>query len=571
MVSIYKFLSLFFLISFPLMAQDVVVTSEMNYTQLFAGSPLTGSITVTHNKNELIDVNSFKLGTKPLKASFIKNVPMSETSPLIVSIYSFEIATLPKGLHVLPEVSVKVGNKTYKSYSTTFEVFAAKSNQEAQTPTPVAPTVPTVGNIPVADNPELLLKALVEGPSKLYPGQQTKFIYKFLYRGHIDLTKEVLPLLEAAGLKKVGDKQTKDYTENNLNVSEFSQVFEGEKPGTFEFGPSIIEGKAFTENERGEKVYGGTLNSEAPTISIQVLPFPDTGKPTSFNGAIGNYILQASLNGSKTYTPGEKLTLLLEITGDPSNFSTLQAPDLCCQPGFSGMFKPSDLPPISSRMGNTKRFLIDLTPLSSNIKEIPPIEFSSFDPSSGKYLIVKSDSIPLTLDLKKKVTEVKAAAIDTTPAPTNKPLPIEIASNENLTTSDLHNKLLGTWWNILWVPVFAVLFLTEQSYKKEVERKKLEVKEKSSEELFKEAINESGTPNFYSLIQQAFIKALAEKGEISNKEIEPENLSSNGLAGDVKIFLTRLNEVRFSGNKKFDQAIISSAKELFGKIKGTPK
>ena len=66
------------------------------------------------------------------------------------------------------------------------------------------------------------------------------------------------------------------------------------------------------------------------------------------------------------------------------------------------------------------------------------------------------------------------------------------------------------------------------------------------------------------------LSALFDILDLNTVDIEPENLEKTGLQGDVKIFLVKLNEVRFSGNKKFDQAIILSAKELFSKIKGTP-
>src|SRR5262249_12112481 len=44
-----------------------------------------------------------------------------------------------------------------------------------------------------------------------------------------------------------------------------------------------------------------------------------------------------------------------------------------------------------------KRLIFSLIPLTSFVKEIPSIEFSSFDPLSGKYVIRKSNPIPITV------------------------------------------------------------------------------------------------------------------------------------------------------------------------------
>lgn len=554
------------------MSQDIVVTSEMNYTELFADKPLTGTITITHDKNIKVDINSFKVGDKPLKVAFLNDTVISPGSPLIVSIYSFEIPAMPKGLHILPQVSVKVGNKIYRSYSRSFEVFGAEKAKNptsipSQTPTQNQAATPSVQAITSPQSlqgaPELRLETKIEGVEKLYPGQQITFIYKFLYRGHIDLQKEVLPLMDGVGLKKVGDKRIRDYEENNLNVSEFSQKFEAVAPGIFQFGPSIIEGIAL---DAGNKL----LHSETPAVTIEVIPFPYANKPASFNGAIGTYVFKASLNGQPHVNTGEKVTLLLEMTGDPHFLSTVKAPDLCCQPGFTGNFKPSDLPPISNISGNTKRFLVELKPLSPIIKEIPPIEFSSFDLNENKYVTLKTASIPITVSLlpKESIKNESARAIETDQTIGNVQ-PIEIAGIYNLKKSDLENQFAGTWWSILWLPAFAVLWMTEKNFKKEFDAKKLEEKKISSEELLKEALTAvPGSSEFYRLIQSALLKALQEKGEIKDADIEAEALEKTGLPGDVRIFLSKLNEFRFTGKSQFNQAIVSSAEDLYRKIKG---
>ncbi len=554
------------------MSQDIVVTSEMNYTELFADKPLTGTITITHDRNIKVDINSFKLGDKPLKVNFLNDTAMSAQSPLVVSIYNFEIPPLPKGLHVLPQVSVKVGHKIYKSFSRSFEVFGADKAAVQTTPLQ-APVQAPPSSIPVSQSnnksqniegsPVLLLETKVDGSTKLYPGEQTKFIYKFLYRGHIDLRKEELPLLDAVGLKKVGDKQIRDYEENNLNVSEFSQSYEADKPGTFQYGPSIIEGVAL---DSGNK----PLHSETAPIAIEVMPFPIARKPASFNGSIGTYTFKATLNGQPNVNSGEKLTLLLEMTGDPKFLSTVQAPDLCCQPGFTGNFKPSDLPAISNITGNTKRFLVDLKPLSPVIKEIPPIEFSSFDINQNKYITVKTAPIAVSVSLRQG--EIPKPQVTAEIQSDNKVAdvqPIEIAGIYDLTKSDLQNQFAGNWWSILWFPAFAVLWFTEKNFKMEFDAKKLEAKEISSEELLKEALAQvPGSSEFYRLIQNALMMALKEQGQITNVEIEPESLEPTGLSGDVRIFLTKLNEFRFTGKSQFNQAILSSAQDLYTKIKG---
>lgn len=567
-------------ISFNVMSQNVTVTSEMNYTELFSGAPLKGSITVTHNKNDKIDESSFKLGNDPLKVNFLNNVTISEQSPLIVSLYSFEIPTLPKGLHFLPQISVKVGGKVYKSYSISFEVFGRDSPPKNRSPdqnTQEKVPLETAPKLESNETPLLKLEAKVMGPVVLYPGQETKFVYKFYYRGHIDLSKEELPLLEGVGLKKVGDKLTSDYVENGINVSEFGQVFIADKPGTFEFGPSYIEGLSYEVNASQEKIYASTpLHSETTPIKIEVKPFPQEGKPASFNGSIGSYAFSAKLGGGVNVTSQEKLTLLLEMQGDPKFLQTVQAPDLCCQPGFSGNFKPSDLPPISTVSGNTKRFLVDLKPLSPGLKEIPPIEFSSYDPTTNKYLTVKSAPIPIQVNLKNISNDLKAdSSFENTIKPDdafNQTSPIEIAGNDLLKTDDLKNIYFGNFWNLLWIPVFLVLLYTIYNYKREVVKNEPKQNSPISFDLFKKAIEfNPNSPEFSNYLKKAFMHALKENKEIENADIDPDLLKDQDLQGEVKRFLLKLDEIRFTGKTQFSQAILSSAKELFSKLQRNEK
>ncbi|HRD54893.1 MAG TPA: hypothetical protein PLC42_00700 [Parachlamydiaceae bacterium] len=569
----------FQLVSFSLFSQNIVVTSEVNYTEAVAGKPLSGTITITHDKEKQIDADSFKLGNEPLKASFLNNVVISEQSPLIISIYSFELPPKSKGLHVLPEVSVKIGGKTYKSYSRSFEVLGDSfSNSSPPANVQTVPekkaatsTVPDVSSAPlIGDKPELRLETKIDGSTQIYPGQQIKFTYKFLYKGHIDLAKEELPLLEGAGLTKVGDKQVRDYEENQLSVFESSQIFEAKSPGIYQFGPSIVEGMAYEVLPNGTKKYTKEqLRSETPPVLIEVMPFPAAGKPASFNGAVGQFTFKASLNSAPTLNSGEKLTLLLEISGTPESLSTVKAPDLCCQPGFPGNFKPSDLPPISRISNGTKSFLVDLTPLSANITEIPAIEFSSFDLSQNKYITLKSAPIPITVILKTAETKEKPQEI-LTPDSANQVQPIEISGNYSLSKSDLQNKIAGSWWNLLWLPAFALLLVLQYNLHKEWSQKKAIVKKTPSIDLFKAALKEDpGSLAFYKSLQNALLAALEEKGEIPSADIEPQELPKTGLSEEVRLFIAKLDELKFSGKRQFSQAVIASAKELYQKIIGS--
>lgn len=94
--------------------ETVQVTSEINtYENLVAGTPIQGSVMITHDSNNPVDANSFTMGDKPLKVQFAQSIPMSSSSKLVVSIYQFQLPGMKVGNYTLQPIMVKVGGKNY--------------------------------------------------------------------------------------------------------------------------------------------------------------------------------------------------------------------------------------------------------------------------------------------------------------------------------------------------------------------------------------------------------------------------------------------------------------------------
>ncbi len=101
----------------------VQVTSSINaYENIVAGTPIQGTVMITHDSNAAIDASSFRMGDKPLQVTFVQSVPMSQYSNIVVTIYSFRLDGLEKGSHTLPQINVKVGDKVYQAPPLTVQV-----------------------------------------------------------------------------------------------------------------------------------------------------------------------------------------------------------------------------------------------------------------------------------------------------------------------------------------------------------------------------------------------------------------------------------------------------------------
>ena len=419
-----------------------------------------------------------------------------------------------------------------------------------------------------AEKPYLKLEAGIKGDHSIYPGQKTWLYYRYYFQGNISLTVEILPLLDAAGLIKIGEKEFKDYTEGTISVSEISQQVEAVKPGSFSFGPSRIEGYASQGDRPGNPIQDSDLLvSEAPPVILTVLPFPEKDQPASFNGAVGIFTFKASLKSPVKMEIGDDITLLLEISGK-GNLKNVIAPDLCCQPGFSGFFSFSDLPPSEEIEGDVKKILIKIRPLNALLKAIPGIEFSYFNPETVLYAALHSEPISIAIgdpmfenigsqliDKSPKEAESQDSEFDKKKQ-TSSPA-IELESLFSLDKEDLHNKLFGSWWSLVIVPIGLFLLFYQKLFRDSVIWQRMNHQPATARQLFREAFPKNGKVGCnFSLLKKAMKLALVEAGLLATADIPDEQLPDEGLVLEVKKFLALLDEKQFSGKEACDLAEI---------------
>lgn len=131
-------------------------------------------------------------------------------------------------------------------------------------------------------------------------------------------------------------------------------------------------------------------------IDLQVSPLPTVNVPPGFNGAVGAYSMSVTA-GPTTVVAGDPITLRVQITGRGS-LDSLALPD------FSGWNNFKTYPPTSKINANdtfategSKTFEQIVTPQNSDIRALPPISFSFFDPEQRQYRTLTQPAIPLVV------------------------------------------------------------------------------------------------------------------------------------------------------------------------------
>ena len=136
----------------------------------------------------------------------------------------------------------------------------------------------------------------------------------------------------------------------------------------------------------------------SPAIKITVKELPEETKPQGYNGAVGDFLIGATLQQS-TFNANETGILKLRISGY-GNLTMLTLPVVQWPSGIEVFEAKSneEIDKNSNLLQGAKLFEIPFSAKEGHYK-IPPVEFSFFDPEANQYKTIYTDS--LELDVKK--------------------------------------------------------------------------------------------------------------------------------------------------------------------------
>jgi hypothetical protein len=150
-------------------------------------------------------------------------------------------------------------------------------------------------------------------------------------------------------------------------------------------------------------------NAISNKVKINVQPLPSGNKPESFNGAVGDFSFNADIDKTTGKT-NEPVTLKVVISGK-GNLELLEMPELNLPSGFE-RYEPKTSENINRRdvIAGVKTAEYLMVPRVVGIREIPPVEFSFFNPAMKKYITLKSNPFTLNITQGERLPEVESAS-----------------------------------------------------------------------------------------------------------------------------------------------------------------
>jgi hypothetical protein len=130
-------------------------------------------------------------------------------------------------------------------------------------------------------------------------------------------------------------------------------------------------------------------------VTIEVLPFPEAGKPAGFAGNTGRFRISASADKRSVKT-NEAITYKIAVEGE-GNIRQIQAPAVAFPTDFE-VYPPKTSETISrsgAGISGRKTFEYVLIPRVAGEETLKPVTLGFFDPASKSYKTVRTESIPL--------------------------------------------------------------------------------------------------------------------------------------------------------------------------------
>lgn len=154
---------------------------------------------------------------------------------------------------------------------------------------------------------------------------------------------------------------------------------------------AFFNGGSVMEQQQFKK----TIQAPATTIDVKALPQP---QPANFSGAVGHFSLNSSINLRKLKTD-DPVTVKMVVTGS-GNIKLIKAPTVEFPKDFETYdVKVTDNAKVSTAgVSGSKTFEYMAVPRNPGDFTIPASEFVYFDPSTGKYKTLSTESYALEVE-----------------------------------------------------------------------------------------------------------------------------------------------------------------------------
>ncbi len=262
----------------------------------------------------------------------------------------------------------------------------------------------------ITGNDELFMRIYTD-TTTIYQGQQITINYRlYTTLDIVDYNIKATPALTGLWVQDItpsrintGGAVTIDSVRYRIYDLKTYAVFP-QRSGTLKLDPMPLEittKQAYTSGQsRWHRAFGNkNFDLTQDTVLLNVLEFPEKGKPASFSGAVGDFTIDMTTSKA-TVKVNESVKVGVTISGK-GNIKLINLPEVDFGENFES-FDPiasEDVFQQRSAIKGRKKYEYDIIPQKIGKHDIPEIEFSFFDPEKKRYKTVKTKRVTLNVEV----------------------------------------------------------------------------------------------------------------------------------------------------------------------------
>lgn len=312
--------------------------------------------------------------------------------------YTYLLVPEKKGTLTIKPATIEFNNRIYRSNG--LKITVTDAVDPSKDP----------ANMPVASNSNMYLVTEVSKTNP-YVNEPITVVQKLYFNYNTDIND----------VRDIQKPHYNDFWSQEIETANFvpeQTVFRGhrclsvvlkkavvypQKAGKLVIDPYILEvdcsiptGRMTIFNQLITRDISQRLTSSGKAIQVKALP--ESGKPTNFTGAVGNFNFEA-IPSKGTLKFGESLDLTLRVSGD-GNLKLFQLPKLELSNDWE-VYDPEHIEKVVTPILGMTGYIADrytLVPQHKGSFVIPALTFSYFDPQSQSF---KTKSVPaITIEVK---------------------------------------------------------------------------------------------------------------------------------------------------------------------------
>lgn len=605
-------IAIIFAFSYNLDAQDDITFKTICKKQVSVGEQFQVSYELNSDGKDFKspNFNNFEIIGGPFSSTSssiqVINGSVTRTN---TQTYSFHLRAIKAGKFMIPQASVTVDKKRITSEPFEINVIASSNNNGNVSGSSSTQSQVTLGN------KEVFLEA-VPNKRKAYLGEQIVLTYRIFF---------TIPIsqLSISESPSYTGFWTKDITDNNGSLQQSSIIRDGQqynvatiqeivlfpqKTGELTIDPLDISCLAQIRRERDrsrsydpfEEFFGDVMSSsytnvrkeiKSQPIKIDVLPLPNNDKPNDFKGAVGQFTFTSKIDKTELKA-NEAFTFTITASGK-GNIELLELPKPVFPPDFE-VYDPKITSSVKDNalgISGSKKAEYIVIPRVAGKFNIEGVNFSYFDPSSAKYVTLKSSDYEV--DVEKSDTNQGSGSIYTPGQADIKYLGSDIRHiNVN------NNKLYITGSTFFMSPLYIIIiviititFIISLLVHKKLDRlnkNQVMMRNKKATKVAKKRLTnaynyiKSGNQNgFYEELSQALWGYISDKLNIPRSQLSMDSvkeiMSHHDITEDItNEFIELLNNCEFARfapgdpNKKMDD-LYQKGIDVITKIEKTLK